>query len=134
MTRRTRFLVEGHPDIAAQWHPELNADLVAQWHPRNHASPDQFGPGSQRKVWWRCPVGHEYQARISNRSRGTGLIDDAATWCSGPRRSAAWYFDEAQDLPPHAVLGGGEAGDERVRWLSRCRCRTRRRPPPRPER
>ncbi|WP_333751508.1 zinc-ribbon domain-containing protein [Streptomyces sp. IBSBF 2394] len=129
MTRRTRFLVNEHPAIAAQWHPELNADLdlakigpgshkavfwrcneghvwqaqvhsrvagtgcpqcagyvprgrttlseyspdlVTEWHPRNDASPDQFGPGSQCKVWWRCPVGHEYQARISNRSRGTG--------------------------------------------------------------
>lgn len=129
MTRRTRFLVNEHPAIAAQWHPELNVDLdlatigpgshkavfwrcddghvwqaqvhsrvagtgcpqcagyvprgrttlsehspdlVAEWHPRNDATPSQFGPGSQRKVWWRCPVGHEYQARISNRSRGTG--------------------------------------------------------------
>lgn len=51
---------------------EHSPDLVAEWHPRNDASPDRFGPGSQRKVWWRCPVGHEYQARISNRSRGTG--------------------------------------------------------------
>ncbi|WP_228183901.1 zinc-ribbon domain-containing protein [Streptomyces anulatus] len=46
--------------------------LVAEWHPRNDASPDQFGPASHRKVWWRCPAGHEYQAQISNRSRGTG--------------------------------------------------------------
>lgn len=51
---------------------EHSPDLVAQWHPRNAASPDQFGPGSQHQVWWRCPAGHEYQARISNRSRGTG--------------------------------------------------------------
>ncbi|MEV5731180.1 zinc-ribbon domain-containing protein [Streptomyces pharetrae] len=41
---------------------EHSPDLAAEWHPRNDASPDQFGPGSQRKVWWRCPVGHEYQA------------------------------------------------------------------------
>lgn len=46
--------------------------LVTEWHPRNDLSPDSVGPGSQRKVWWLCPVGHEYQARISNRSRGTG--------------------------------------------------------------
>ncbi|MGW1974243.1 zinc-ribbon domain-containing protein [Streptomyces sp. NPDC001889] len=35
-------------------------------------SPEEFGPGSQRRVWWLCPAGHEYQARVSNRSRGTG--------------------------------------------------------------
>ncbi|MFF1263857.1 zinc-ribbon domain-containing protein [Streptomyces sp. NPDC058321] len=46
--------------------------LVSEWHPRNDVSPGEVGPGSQRKVWWLCPAGHEYQARISNRSRGTG--------------------------------------------------------------
>ncbi|MDX3231857.1 zinc-ribbon domain-containing protein [Streptomyces sp. ME19-01-6] len=46
--------------------------LVNEWHPRNDVPPDSVGPGSRRMVWWLCPVGHEYQARISNRSRGTG--------------------------------------------------------------
>ncbi|MFF7638601.1 zinc-ribbon domain-containing protein [Kitasatospora sp. NPDC008050] len=129
MTRRTRFLVDEHPLIAARWHPGLNgnldkatigpgshrrvywvcddghtwqaavhsrvagsgcpqcagyvapgrvslaehsAHLVAEWHPRNSFTPDSTTPDSQRKVWWRCPGGHEYEARISNRSRGTG--------------------------------------------------------------
>ncbi|MER5359693.1 zinc-ribbon domain-containing protein [Streptomyces sp. NPDC002785] len=51
---------------------EHSPGLIAEWHPRNEAPPDQFGPGSHHKVWWRCPVGHEYQAQIANRSRGTG--------------------------------------------------------------
>ncbi|WP_329324599.1 zinc-ribbon domain-containing protein [Streptomyces luteogriseus] len=46
--------------------------LVNEWHPRNDVSPDSVGPGSQHKAWWLCPAGHEYQARVSNRSRGTG--------------------------------------------------------------
>lgn len=36
---------------------EHSPGLVAEWHPRNDASPDRFGPGSQRKVWWRCHGG-----------------------------------------------------------------------------
>lgn len=129
MTRRTRFLVDEQPSIAAQWHPTLNShldretigpgshkrvhwtcatghewqasvhsrvagsgcptcagyvprgrislarhspDVAAQWHPRNDLTPDGVGPGSQRKVWWHCPAGHEYEARIANRTRGTG--------------------------------------------------------------
>ncbi|WP_158710027.1 zinc-ribbon domain-containing protein [Streptomyces katrae] len=51
--------------------------LLAEWHPRNELSPDGLGPGSQRKVWWQCPDGHEYQARIANRSRGTGCPECA---------------------------------------------------------
>ncbi|MEU5425934.1 zinc-ribbon domain-containing protein [Streptomyces olivoreticuli] len=46
--------------------------LLAEWHPRNDVSPDEVGPGSRRRVWWRCGVGHEYQARISSRRSGTG--------------------------------------------------------------
>ncbi|AVV46701.1 hypothetical protein C6376_40540 [Streptomyces sp. P3] len=151
MTRRTRFLVNEHPAIAAQWHPDLNADLdlaqigpgshkavfwqcedghvwqaqvhsrvavtgcpqcagyvprgrttlsehshdlVAEWHPSNDASPDQFGPGSQRKVWWRCPAGHEYQARISNRSRA-------------PARCLAGVPELFAQVDPDIVPAGG---------------------------
>ncbi|MFJ9167344.1 zinc-ribbon domain-containing protein, partial [Lysinibacillus fusiformis] len=129
MTRRTRFLVNERPDIAAQWHPTLNGDLdratigpgshrrvfwqcpaghvwqavvhgrvagggcprcagyippgstnlaesfpelAAQWHPRNTLAADSVGPGSHRKVWWLCPHGHDFEARISSRRRGTG--------------------------------------------------------------
>lgn len=134
MTRRTRFLADEHPDIAAQWHATLNAaldlavigpgshkapfwqcpaghtwqaqvhsrvagtgcpqcagyvpkgrrsiaeqapHLLAEWHSRNELAPDGLGAGSQRRVWWRCPEGHEYQAQIANRSRGTGCPDCA---------------------------------------------------------
>ncbi|WP_225080854.1 zinc-ribbon domain-containing protein [Streptomyces sp. CoT10] len=65
------------------------ARLGTEWHPHNDASPDQFGPGSQHKVWWRCPVGHEYQARISNRSRGTGCPACARAGRDAPARRLA---------------------------------------------
>lgn len=63
---------------------EHSPDLVAQWHPRNDASPDQYGPGSQRQVWWRCPAGHEYRARICNRTRGTGCPNCARAGRDAP--------------------------------------------------
>ena len=28
--------------------------------------------GSAKKVWWKCEKGHEWQATISNRSKGYG--------------------------------------------------------------
>ncbi len=51
-----------HPEVAGQWH------LV-----RNHGQqPGAFLPQSNKKVWWICGRGHEWQARIQDRTRGTG--------------------------------------------------------------
>ena len=47
------------PEIAKEWHPTKNGDLT----------PDQVTPGANRKVWWRCELGHEFQQVISDRRR-----------------------------------------------------------------
>lgn len=46
--------------------------LVDEWHPRNEKKPEEFLPMSGAKVWWKCRFGHEWVARIANRSRGSG--------------------------------------------------------------
>ena len=45
-----------------QWLPYKNGDLT----------PDEITSGSQRKVWWRCDRGHEWQATIKSRAQGGG--------------------------------------------------------------
>ena len=47
-----------YPDIAEEWHPTKNAD----------ATPSKVSPTSNRKVWWICRKGHEWQARIGSRT------------------------------------------------------------------
>jgi len=53
-----------NPQVAGQWNYELNGALT----------PDQVIAGSHRKVWWKCPLGHEWKAvvysRTSNRPTG----------------------------------------------------------------
>lgn len=51
-----------HPEIAAQWHPSLNTPLT----------PSEVTPGSSKRVWWKCPHGHEWITSISHRTNGTG--------------------------------------------------------------
>ncbi len=46
------------PEIAAQWHPELNASLT----------PYDVVPGSETEVYWRCSKGHTWKASISSRT------------------------------------------------------------------
>ena len=50
-----------HPQLAEEWHSEKNGDLT----------PKSITYGSGKKAWWLCPEGHEYQATILHRSRGT---------------------------------------------------------------
>ena len=60
------------PEIAAQWHPALNGQLT----------PSDVTVSSNRKVWWRCEQGHEWEAQVIARGRGV------CPFCSGRRVTA----------------------------------------------
>ena len=49
----------GETDLASQYQ-----DLVKEWHPTRNLplTPEQVLPGSEKKVWWKCAQGHEWQA------------------------------------------------------------------------
>jgi len=89
-----RSLAVRFPLIALEWHPTLN-----------HKTPRQVTAASGRKVWWLCPEGHEYAAKIDQRTgKGTGC-----GFCSGryPTRGtslAALRPDLAERL--HPTLNG----------------------------
>ena len=52
----------------------LSPDLVKEWHPTKNlgVKPGDLTPGSGRKVWWICSAGHEWEAAVYSRSRGSG--------------------------------------------------------------
>lgn len=54
-------LATKNPKLAREWHPTKNADL----------KPNMIAPGSNKKVWWMCEEGHEWQAKVNDRSNGT---------------------------------------------------------------
>lgn len=58
------------PQVASQWHPTLNGALT----------PQQVTAGSKRKVWWRCPEGHEWQAAVHARA---GSRKNGCPVCAG---------------------------------------------------
>jgi len=51
-----------YPSLAAQWNYEQNSGT----------KPEDFPPKSGKKVWWKCSHGHEWEARVVNRSNGNG--------------------------------------------------------------
>jgi hypothetical protein len=58
------------PNLVKEWHPTKNIDL----------KPRDVTPGSGKKAWWLCSNGHEWEAAIYSRSRGSGC-----PYCSKPR-------------------------------------------------
>lgn len=84
------------PEIAAQWHPTRNGVLT----------PEKLTPYSNRKVWWRCPLGHEYAAAVSART----MNGSDCPYCSG--RKALPGFNDLATLEPkvaaqwHPTLNG----------------------------
>ena len=53
--------------------------VAREWSDRNYPLlPSQVTPYSNRKVWWRCELGHEWEALISTRSYGS-----QCPYCSG---------------------------------------------------
>lgn len=56
-----RNLAGLNPTLASEWHPTKNGDL----------RPEQVWPKSNRKVWWLCSEGHEWQAVVGGRAAGS---------------------------------------------------------------
>lgn len=84
------------PAVAAQWHPEKNGGLT----------PDAVSPYSNRRVWWRDALGHEWQASVATRTQhGSGC-----PYCSG--KTALPGFNDLATLAPevaaqwHPTLNG----------------------------
>lgn len=65
-----RNLAALYPALMTEWHFEKNEGV----------DPTKLLPRSNRKVWWRCREGHEWEAQVSSRTSGTGC-----PYCAGKR-------------------------------------------------
>lgn len=77
-------LATNNPELAKEWHPTKNGELSAS----------TVTPSSNKKVWWRCAKGHEWQASVANRNNHAS----SCPYCSG-RRVIAGINDLATVAP-----------------------------------
>lgn len=71
-----RYAIKGENDLET-----LYPDLVKEWNYEKNGNlrPSDCKPGSNKKVWWVCNEGHEWQTMVYHRtSRSTGC-----PYCSG---------------------------------------------------
>ena len=92
VSKETSLATE-RPDIAAEWHPTKNKGLV-DGRGIDISTPDKVTTGSKQKVWWLCPVGHEYPAVIYARKRTGCPICDSEKRTSFPEQAMYHYISK----------------------------------------
>ena len=63
------------------------AALLAEWDAEKNAplTPEQLTPGSNKRVWWQCSLGHVWKAVVYSR---TGPRPSGCPVCAGKTRPA----------------------------------------------
>ncbi|MBT3303350.1 zinc-ribbon domain-containing protein [Candidatus Woesearchaeota archaeon] len=99
-------LAEINPELAEQWHPTKNGILT----------PYDVLPGSQKKVWWKCPEGddHEWDAVILDRNNGIGcaicsnykVVKSNCLATLNPNLANEWHPSKNGILTPEDVHPG----------------------------
>ena len=102
-----------NPTLAREWHYEKN----------NGLTPMDVMPNSNKKAWWKCSKGHEWQATTNSRNNGIGC-----PYCSGrfaikgqndlqtvnPTLAKEWHYEKNNGLTPTDVMPNS---DKKVWWV-----------------
>ncbi len=100
MAKRKIYIID-NPTLIAEWNWEKNNSFGL--------NPNQLTVGSDKKAWWKCSKGHEYQSRIDHRNNGSGC-----PYCSGryavkgendlrtknPTLAKEWNYEKNGELKP----------------------------------
>ncbi len=81
-----------NPLLASEWNYERNAGLT-NGNGVDVSSPKMVTAVSGQKVWWICSKGHEWQAKISNRTNGKGCPLCSSAGTSVPEQGVAFYLE-----------------------------------------
>ena len=87
-----RFAIKGindletiNPILAKEWNYEKNGEL----------KPSDVKFGSNKKVWWKCKYGHEWEATIVNRNKKRGCpICSQSRHISVPEKAIYYYLSK----------------------------------------
>ena len=69
-----RKVLSGYNDLKT-----INPSLANEWNflKNNGLKPEDVLPNSNKKVWWKCSNGHEWQAVVGSRNKGRGCPECA---------------------------------------------------------
>ena len=93
-------------------------ELIVQWDfEKNTILPTEVTTGSHKKVWWKCKLGHSWEARIDSRINGASCpycagrkvwpgFNDLAT--THPKLVRTWDWEKNTILPTEITVGVGK--------------------------
>lgn len=98
-------LRDNHPELEKEWDYSKNTEFTM----------DDVISGSNKKVWWKCSVcGHEWEAQISNRTKGHGcpkcavrerikkkVEDNGSLADLVPKVLKYWDYEKNKGMDPH---------------------------------
>ena len=115
-----KLAIPGETDLAT-----TRPDMLAQWdYERNTLDPKEILPFAHDKVWWRCELGHSWQAVVFSRTKDKGA---GCPYCTGrkvltgfndlatlkPKVASEWYSPLNEGLSPGEVTLGS---NKKVWW------------------
>lgn len=115
-----RRAIPGETDLAT-----VKPEMLAEWdYEKNTTDPGQILPSSHEKVWWKCALGHSWQAVVFSRTREQTA---GCPYCTGrkvltgfndlatrkPKLAQEWYQPLNGDLKPESVTLGS---NKKVWW------------------
>ena len=115
-------VLKGYNDLQT-----INSSLSNEWNyeKNNGLTPKNFLPNSNKKVWWKCSEGHEWEATINNRNKG-----NSCPFCTGKKALDGfndlqttnkflveeWNYKKNGELLPSNVTAGS---GKKVWWKCR---------------
>ena len=115
-----RMVIPGETDLET-----LYPELAAQWdRQKNTVEPSAVLPGTHEKIWWKCSLGHSWQAAPFSRTKEKG---SGCPYCTGkkvlagfndlatlrPKLANEWYQPMNGELTPEKVTLGS---NKQVWW------------------
>lgn len=105
-------LQEKYPVISKEFHPSKN----------NPDTPLTIHSGSRKKIWWQCSLGHEFEAKVEQRTK----LDSKCPYCSGllatkenclstkrPDLLLIWNYKKNENINPENIK---EFSGKKVWW------------------
>ena len=114
-----RYAIKGENDLET-----VNPTLAKEWNYEKNdgLTPDEVMPNSNKKVWWKCQKGHEWQAVISNRNNGNGCPYCAERYAIkgqndlqtvNPILAREWNYKKNNGLTPLDIMANS---NKKVWW------------------
>ena len=111
------------------WCKENNPGLLIEWNnEKNNINPSEMMKTSNKKFWWKCANGHEWEATIANRVHGTKCpycytgnaskrkLVSFKEWCIKNNKEyllAEWDYDANTNVKPNTISKGSH---KKVWW------------------